>query len=165
MASLETSTILLSILGAGLIIAGLLSLIYQFFSSSTLTILGIICLNIAWSWFVWPWMLWFAILWLVAILSGFVITASASQGSLGKNSWMPVVGALLGAIFIPIPFLGALIGVFIGAVFALSIEDVQLNRAKFDLALNITFKSFLGLVVEVGAVIAMLFSTLLLAIL
>jgi len=109
-------------------------------------------------------MLCFALLWLVAVSSGFIITASAGQQTLGQNSWIPVLGALVGAIVIPIPFLGALMGVFMGALFALCLHDPQLTRSKVDLALNITFKSLFGLVLEVSAVIAMLFSLLLLAI-
>jgi hypothetical protein len=156
--------IVLTIIGVILLLAGLASLIYQFFSSSTLTILGIICLNYAWSWFNWLWMVWFIILWLLAILSGFVITASEGQKLLQKNTWMPVVGTLIGAIFIPIPFLGALIGVFIGTLFALCINEPTLNKEKLDQALSLTFKSFLGLAIEVGAVLTMVFSTVLLAI-
>lgn len=155
--------LILTIIGSSLIIAGLLSLIYQFFSSSTLTVLGVICMNLAWSWFNWNWMLWFAFLWLIAISCGFIITATGAQQALQKNTWMPVLGALLGAIFIPIPFLGALIGVFIGAIIGLFTIEPKLNKQKVDLALEITFKSFLGLVIEVTAVIEMIISLLLLA--
>jgi hypothetical protein len=162
--NISQQALILTIIGGALIIAGLLSLIYQFFSSSTLTLVGIICLNIAWHWFSWPWMIWFAILWLVAILSGFVITASEGQKLLQENTWMPVVGSLLGAIFIPIPFLGALIGVFIGTLLALSVPNFKLSRENLEQALSLTFKSFLGIVVEVGAVIGMVITTLILAI-
>lgn len=162
--NLPETTIILTILGVGLVIAGLLSLIYQFFSSSTLTVLGIICLNIAWNWFGWLWMIWFTVLWLVAILCGFVITATEGRKLVPpENTWMPVVGSLLGAIFIPIPFLGALIGVFAGSLLALTVPNTKINREKVQQALNLTFKSFLGLVIEVGAVFTMVVSTVLLA--
>lgn len=155
--------LLLTIIGACLILAGLVSLIYQFFSASTLTLLGIICLNLSWHWFNWFWLIWFVFLWLIAILSGLIITANESQKIVKDNAWMPVIGSLLGALFIPIPFLGALIGVFIGTIFALCIPTIQITRAKIELALSITFKCFLGLVLEVSAVITMLISTLFLA--
>jgi Protein of unknown function (DUF456) len=157
--------LVLTICGGLLIISGFLSLIYQFFSSSSLTIAGIICLNIAWHWFHWNWLIVFGILWLVAILSGFVMTAKGSKDTLEKNSWMPIVGSLLGAIFIPIPFLGALIGVFIGALAALCVDGFgnSISQEKLQLALSITFDSFLGLVIEVGAVLSMLILTLFLA--
>jgi uncharacterized protein YqgC (DUF456 family) len=158
-------TIVLSIVGVILILAGLISLIYQFFSSSTLTILGVICLNYAWHWFSWNWMIWFVILWLIAILCGFLITASESKKTVQSNNyWMPVLGSLLGATFIPIPFLGALIGVFLGTLIAFLVEDPVLNREKMELALNVTFKSFLGLVIEVSAVLTMVISLIALAV-
>lgn len=157
------TTITFTILGLILVLAGLLSLIYQFFSSSTLTLAGIVCLNIAWHWFSWNWMIWFAFLWLVAISCGFIITAAEGKKALSENGWLPVLGAFAGAIFIPIPFFGALIGVFLGSLLALCINEPLLNKEKLNLALNITFKSFLGLVMEIGAVISMLLSTLLLA--
>lgn len=160
---MEETQLLLTVLGVALILSGLASLIYQFFSASTLAIAGVICLNFAWGWFHWNWLLWFAFLWLLGISCGFIITASGAQKALQQNSWMPVVGALIGAIFIPIPFLGALIGVFCGAIIGLLIIDAELNKQKLNLALEITFKSFLGLVVEVTAVIGMVISLLLLA--
>jgi uncharacterized protein YqgC (DUF456 family) len=77
---------------------------------------------------------------------------------------MPVLGSLLGATFIPIPFLGALIGVFLGTLIAFLVEDPVLNREKMELALNVTFKSFLGLVIEVSAVLTMVISLIALAV-
>ncbi len=163
MEKLSEMALLLTIIGACLILAGLLSLIYQFFSASTLVLAGIICLNISWQWFNWYWLIWFGALWLIAILSGFIITANESQKIVKNNAWMPVIGSLLGAIFIPIPFLGPLIGVFVGTICALCIPETKITQEKIELALSITFKCFLGLVLEVSAVITMLISTLFLA--
>ncbi|MDX1920706.1 MAG: DUF456 family protein [Candidatus Caenarcaniphilales bacterium] len=157
------TTITFTIIGLILILSGFLSLIYQFFSSSTLTLAGIVCLNMAWHWFHWNWLIWFAFLWLVAISCGFIITAAEGKKALSENGWLPVIGAFAGAIFIPIPFFGALIGVFLGSLLALCMEEPKINREKINLAFNITFKSFLGLIMEIGAVISMLITTLFLA--
>jgi hypothetical protein len=153
-----------TIAGAILLLVGFLSLIYQIFSSSTLTLAGIICLNFAWHWFHWNWLIWFGLLWLIAISCGFFITAAEGQKALKENGWLPLIGAFAGAIFLPIPFLGPLIGVFFASLLALCLDDQKLSKAKVQMAFQITFKSFLGLIVEISAVITMLLSLLLLAI-
>ncbi len=159
---ITTETIFL-ILGASFIILSLLSLIYQFFSASILALIGIIFLNLANNWFNWYWLILFIFLTLIASVGGFLLTLKASQ-KLPKNKyWMPTVFGILGAIFIPIPFLGALIGVFIGTLFALLFFPTSnFTKDKVNLALHITFKSFLGLVLEITCLGLMLSSLVLL---
>ena len=151
------------ILGSLFIFLSFLSLIYQFFSASILALIGIVLLNLANNWFNWTWLIWFVILTAVASIGGFLLTFKASQKLPKNKDWMPIVFGILGAIFIPIPFLGALLGVFFGTLFALSFFPTsQINKEKLDLALEITYKSFLGLILEITCVMLMFISLILL---
>ena len=75
----------MTVLGAIFLLSGFLNLFWQIFSASTLTLVGIILLNFAWNWFAWVYLIIFIILWLIAILFGFIITASESQKVLGNK--------------------------------------------------------------------------------
>lgn len=149
----------LTITGALFIVLSLLSLVYQFFSASILALMGIVLLNLANNWFAWPWLIWFVILTVIASIGGFLLTYKASQKLPKNKAWWPIATGVLGAICIPIPFVGALIGVFAGTLIALCFfPTTNLNQEKLNLALSITFKSFLGIVLEITCVILMLFS-------
>jgi len=162
---MDTMQTIFIFLGGLFIFLSLLSLVYQIFSASILALTGIIFLNLANSWFNWYWLVWFATLSIIASLGGLLLTLKASQKLPKNKTWMPIVFGILGAIFIPIPFIGSLAGVFAGTFFALSFFPTSnFNKEKLNLALEITYKSFLGLVLEITCVILMLLSLIFLII-
>jgi hypothetical protein len=159
-----TQTIFL-ILGSLFLFLSVLSLIYQVFSASILAFAGIVFLNLANNWFDWYWLVWFLVLTIIASLGGFLLTFKASQKLPKNKEWMPILFGILGAIFIPIPFVGALAGVFAGTLFAMSFFPTsQFTQEKLNIALEITYKSFLGLVLEITCVVLMFISLVLLII-
>lgn len=150
-----TQTIFI-IFGSLFLLLSLISLIYQFFSASILALIGIIFLNLANNWFDWIWLIWFLILTIIASLGGFLLTFQASKKLPKNKDWMPIVFGILGAIFIPIPFIGALLGVFAGTLFALCFfPSSDFTQEKLQLALEITYKSFLGLILEITCLMLM----------
>jgi hypothetical protein len=115
--------------------------------------------------FDWSFLIWFLFLTIISSVGGFLLTLKAGQ-KLPKNKvWMPVVFGILGAIFIPIPFVGALIGVFCGTLFALLFYPTsQFSEEKLRLAYKITYKTFLGIILEITCLFLMFASLILLII-
>ena len=151
-----TTQIILLIIGSIFILLSLLSLTYQIFSPSILALAGIIFLNLANNWFNWYWLILFVFLTSIASVGGFLLTLKASQKLPKDKYWMPILFGILAAILIPIPFVGALIGVFGGTLFALLFFPTsKFTKEKIYLALEITYKSFLGLVLEITCLMFM----------
>ncbi len=162
--------LVLTVFGGILIFFGVINLIYQIFSASSLVLAGIICLNFAWNWFSWFWLIPFIFLCLIAITSTLFCTGIKAKEYLGNKAWLPVLGCILGAIFIPVPFIGPLLGVFLMSIFIFSNKETFnlppeiANSNVFNKALIITFSCFLGLIIEATIIFIMLVLLLFLAI-
>lgn len=157
--------IIFIVLGSLFLFLSLLSVVYQVFSASILAFVGIIFLNLANNWFGWGYLIWFLILTIIASVGGLLLTLKASEKLPKNKNWMPILFGIIGAILIPIPLAGALIGVFCGTLFAsLFYPTTNFTQEKLQMAFEITYKSFLGIILEITCILLMFVSLILLII-
>lgn len=151
-----TIEIIFLIIGIVLIGLTFYSLIYQVFSASILAFFGIIFLNLANNWFNWYWLILFAIITIISSLGGLLLTLKVSRNMPENKSWIPIIFGIFGAVLIPIPFIGSVSGVFVGTLFALLFfPRIKFTPEKLKLAAEITFKSSIGLAIEIAFVMLM----------